>query len=488
MSCLTGQVVWGQPGDLNEAAGGLQSNTSYEIEEIVVVAERRETLLQSTPVTVSVYTSEFLDISGIQDVRDLAAHTPGLYLGGYAMLGSFPISIRGIGSSVSGIGADDPVSLYVDGAYVGRPSGFVFQFVDVERIEVLRGPQGTLYGRNSTGGAINVISKAPSDTITAHAGMEYSRGRFNGDHFGDIRTELGVSGPVNEKVGFRISGVLRDMDGFQKNNFDENSVNGEKDYALRGSLWVTPNDRLSIKINGDYAVDEDPYAFKDVGTGIGDPDVVNVNDNPHARRKPAGMSATISYDFGSVIFESITGYRRDEFDIRSDSDLSPVSVTILNQEEKQKQITQEIRLVSNNDGRLVWSAGVYYLQAEGESLGSAELFAAFPTPATIRIENDMDVTSYAAYGQASYAVTDRLNVTAGLRYSYESKDFTVGLFGSGFLPPVLLPTVELSEDWPAWTPKLGVDYQLMENAMVYASVSRGFKSGGFNFTSPQPAF
>ncbi len=473
---VSGQPAWAQ--------ADVSANEFEEIEQIVVVAQRRETLLQDTPITMSTFTGNFMETAGIQDFRDLASITPGLYLGGYAMLGSFPISIRGIGSSVGGIGADDPISVYVDGVYVGRPSGFVFQFAGVERIEVLRGPQGTLYGRNATGGAINVISRAPSETFTSRAAVEYGWGSFEGGDFDRIRTEIGMSGPISDKAGYQFAAVYQDMDGFQRNLFDGRKVNGEIDVGFRGSLWFRPKESLSVKLNVDYASDEDPDAFKDVGSGPGNPNTVNLNEPTRSTRKPRGIGAVVSYELGSVTLESITGYRRDEADILSDSDLLPISVTPLLMIEKQNQFTQELRLISD-ESRVVWSLGAYYLDEDAEQ----DLFVDIvPIDSSLHIDDELAVESYAVYGQATYAVTDQLNLTAGVRYSDEKKSFTIAQFGTGLFPEVLLPPTRLSQSWDAWTPKLGIDYKIDENAMLYATVSRGFKSGGFNFTSTQSPF
>lgn len=464
-----------------------------QLDTITVTATRRDTDIQSTPVSMSALSDEMLLEANITDVRALTGEVPGLTVTSNNQLGASGISIRGIGATGGGIGSDDPVAIYIDDVFIGRPSGNVFNLVDVERVEVLRGPQGSLFGRNATGGAIRFVTKRPNfdeEEGFFKAGI----GSFNAIEGGGYYT-----GPITDNLAFKISGSYSESEGYATNTYDgtpevprsgRRELLGESNTVVRMALGYE-NGPLSIDVNADYGNLTQFTPFKDLAPFINgvdpavnpdaSPDLYSNNQPVRQYRDFGGLSVTANYDLTeSIEFTSISGYRETGYDEVFDSDGSSADIIGVEPVEDQEQLSQEFRISSTGNETLDWILGAYFFTEEA----SFDLFIrrgpGLPGATLIRTTNE--TTSYAAFVDASWHISDRLTLSGGLRYSDEEKDFTAAA-GSRFAP--LPPASEESNSFDAWTPRAVLDFQATEDVFLYASVSRGFKSGGFNLTSAQ---
>lgn len=458
---------------------------TWEIQEITVTAQKRSEKLQETPLAVSAVDEELIENYTVADLRDLSRFTPSLVVGGSAAF-EYPIAMRGISSAVSGIGADTPVAIYVDGVYLGRPSSAIFELVDVERVEVLRGPQGTLYGRNATGGAINIITKKPKEHMELQADL--LSGSYNNTRVRAAITNSLVPG----KLSGSFSGVFNERDGWGHNMTDDQKLNGEGNFNVRGSLRYTPSDNHEWLLRVDAGESEDFNAGKD-NSGLfikelGDRDTFFINEEPFGLREYSGISLTSNHQLSeSISLTTITAWRENEHEFFIDSDGTPLQLARLHQApEEQEQTSFEVQLSGSREN-LDWLVGYYHFQEDSKTNILIDLFGpgvrlgTYPTNET---------NSNALFSQATWHATDRLNVTGGLRFSKESKDFTNSAANPGVIgtTPSAARAVAQSNSWDSFTPKLTFDWRLNEDFMLYTTYSEGFKSGGFNFLSNEPAF
>lgn len=465
------------------AGGAFAAEQASTVEEIVVTAQKREESLQDVPIAISAYDGEIIEKANVDSVSELQYLAPSIYFG--RQDAQALISIRGIGSSILSPGADAGIALHLDGVYLSKQQTHDAALFDVERVEVLRGPQGTVNGRNATGGSINVISRKPSEEPEGY--LSVTAGNYS-----SIQTAGAVGGPI---VPGRLMGRLAfrtdNREGYTPNIV---STTGEhKDEAnqqsLRGSLLFRLSGAADLLLSADYdRVDTNGFAtiiHRTVngnplpGAALGGVFVPSgraiANNTPGSyRRETVGATATLTADTQLGTVTSITGYRR--LSDRSISDVDGTSVSFLNQDSRipHWQVSQEVNLASNSDGPLSWLVGAYYFREKQRPDQT------FPTP-TLGVVSTFGgiatTDSYAVYGQASYEVSERLTVTAGVRYTRDEKDASEYI---KVAPINFVRTAELSDDWSAVTPKLSVDFDLTPEVMLYATVGRGFRSGGIN--------
>ena len=474
-------------------AEGERETGARQLDTVVVTAQKRESNLQDTPISVSAVTGENLEANGDVTVQDIALTTPGLVVGGNAAF-EYSVSLRGISSAAAGIGADAPTGTYVDGVYIGRPAGAIFDLADIDRIEVLRGPQGTLYGRNTVGGAISVFTEKPTDEF---------EGVIKGTiaERGIARVAGALSGPiVEDRLNGRISASYGSTDAWVSNISGPDILDTES-IMLRGALEFTPSDTVSFLLRADYGDLDDPLYSKNITTDavfppqtnpelIGDFDTVSLSEENFQTREFWGVSLESTFDIGELTLTSITAYRDNEHVYQLDTDGSPSRIFRSGHNETQDQFSQELRLTSPGNQTVDWIVGAYYFTESAQQDFYVEVLT---TPINLGRFSENETTSYAIFGQADWNITDRLTATGGIRYSDEEKDFKFA-----FQPTLLTPaqvgdpysdlnrfdrTVDFTEDsasFDAVTGKLGLSYQA-DNALYYASISQGFKSGGFNF-------
>ncbi|MDA5194531.1 TonB-dependent receptor [Govanella unica] len=474
------------------AAAAAETKSDLALEEIIVTATKAgATRLQDTPLAVTALTGDLIAKAGLNNVKDLMSLTPNLVI---AQNGSFSqVYIRGIGSNNVFAGSDPSSTLHVDGVYMARPISYLNNFLDVERVEVLRGPQGTLYGRNSVGGTINVISRLPDDEFRAKL-------QFTGGNYDLMRAEGYISGPLIEgKLAGSVSLLRSKRNGYLKNIVDTgNDVDNENVWAGRVQLRFTPNERLEFRLRADnLQTDDAGGAYVKllqlsptepiVNTIYGDYGKVALNLKGRSQRRTRGLSGELLYDVtDNMKLSSLTAYRESRLISSSDSDATAANVRRTDQLEDQWQFSQEFNLTGAIDD-LSYVLGLYYFR---EHILANSSVNAFATNTATTPNPTVNTNAWAGYGQGTYHVTDQIAVTAGMRYTRETKDFDQNYSQRSLitgLPLAGYPRLySLSNTYDAWTPKLGLEFRPVDDVLVYASISRGFKSGGFNFSSANP--
>jgi iron complex outermembrane receptor protein len=478
-------------GALGVAASGpcLAQSGEGTVEEVFVTATHQKTRLQDTPLAVSAFTFEQLERAGARDLRDLAAFTPGLTIGTGEGQGATPISIRGVGQNDLGIGADAPVAIYLDGVYLARSYMNLFDLVDVERIEVLRGPQGTLYGRNATGGAINVVTRQPGDVPVFEA-----LGRVGSYRAWGVQAL--AMGPLGHDLSGKLAVSASGREGYTRNTLTGDDLDPEKTFALRAALRWRPSDTLDVTLNADVGYHDMPVVVHDSTDASFDPKRIALDVTPREDRDYWGLSLTVVRDLPGVQLTAITGYREAKLANVIDTDASALKAVYFEQYDKTSQVSQEVRAASTGAGPLQWLAGLYYFREEADTFSPIYLdFTAvlgLPSATSENVRGSNRTTAFAAFSQASYRVTDRLSVTGGLRWSTETKRFSFQQDFTVDIPPVFnsYPRSTQETTWSNLSPRVSLDYRPRERLLVYASYSEGFKSGGSTsvsvITSPLP--
>lgn len=505
------------------ALGGsaLAQERGLALDEIIVTAQKRVQDLQDVPIAISAFDAGFLEASGVGTLDEIAFRTPGLTMGRFNAVQP-EIFIRGIGSTDQSAAGDASVGVFVDGVYLGRLGTLDFDFFDLQRIEVLRGPQGTLYGKNVVGGAINIVTAPPTQDFEARA--EAGIGNY------DRRSlRAYVNGGLTDQLAGKITASWLERDGYATNATTGNKLSDEDNVTLRGQMLWTPTDTLDITMAADWSRDRlagpnrnsvgeqfvfFPWFALDfpgapllpftVSPSSPDPYTNELTIDGYQDRDVWGVSWNVRWDSPLGELTSITAFRNGEYDILQDFSSSDAPLVVRNAIDKIDQYSQEVRLggLAMQD-RLDWLVGAYGYRADIRRLENNDfsgndipiaLFIAGVPPGTLPSFNtfyfqDNRTTSYALFSQLTYALTDAVNLTAGARYTYEKKDSSVQ--GAGFDPiGTFLEApynVRAKESWNAFTPKIALDWRINEEVMVYASYAEGFKSGGFNGTSPSGA-
>jgi iron complex outermembrane recepter protein len=471
------------------AGSGTYAAESRVIEEILVTAERREASAQETAIAITAFSGEDLDMRGITGIEDLQFAVPNLVISHNSQSPVTYAYIRGIGSDQLVAGFDPGVAYHVDGLYIGQPSAMPGDLWDMERVEVLRGPQGTLYGRNTTGGAINVITRDPDETFEAIADVtagNYDRRRVRG----------AVGGGANGVAG-RLAYVREFDEGYQKNLLGRNGDVTDH-WALRGKLGFELTDQGKLVLTGQRFQNRgrqsqkrrEPFAPVELAPGF----ILDVYDgaipNPSDPRRVAKdyperldltndlFSARFTWDFGPVTLVSITGYVENEWFQSSDIDMSSNPVQFQEWDMNTDQFTQELQLVSNSTGPWEWIVGAFWFE---EDLATDYVFQD-SSIAGFDFNNGgkLNTTSRAVYGQVSYDMRELgrpIRLTGGLRWTKDRKKIDefqiIPQFGVDL-------AAESSQSWTEPSGKLGVDWFFDDDTMAYASYSRGYKGGGFS--------
>jgi iron complex outermembrane receptor protein len=457
-----------------------------KLDEITVTARRREETLQEVPVAVTAFTETALEKLNVQDMGDLDAQVPNLTV--YAARGSnstVTAYIRGVGQSDPLWGVDPGVGVYLDDVYLARPQGALLDVIDIERVEVLRGPQGTLYGKNTIGGAIKYVTKALSPDFGASTTIAV------GSH-----SQLDVKSSVNlplgsESVVGRVSVASLNRDGFGNNRRTGEEVSDKEILVARGTLGFYPNDAVSVILSADWLDDQGGVrgakrlnAFNAADPAHTPPlddrydtlsGMLNVNDT-----SMDGASATINWNVAEGWwFKSVTAFRQSDTDTYIDFDTLPNKITDVRALYSDEQLSQEFQL---NYGSDAWSGvfGVYWFDGEaGGTVYNNFLNLLFGTTHGV-----VDTDSIAVYGEGTFPLSDRVSITAGLRYTDETKRADVlnqAFANAQYLTPIATPAdFEDEVDFQNLSPKLSIDWQVDDDTLVYGLISRGFKSGGFN--------
>ncbi|MEX6725687.1 TonB-dependent receptor [Parapedomonas caeni] len=455
------------------------------LDELVVTARRREESLQSVPVAVTALGRNALADMQATSLGDIEAAVPNLALHvGDAQ--NAVVYLRGVGQIDSLAFADPGVGVYLDDVYLGRAQGAFLDIFDVERVEVLRGPQGTLYGRNTIGGAVKVVTSQPGDDWKLRGGLTLGS-------YDQFDAQLMASGPLVPGKLYAKAGIAwLSRDGYADNSATGKDDGDKETLAWRTSLVFTPSDSLRLELSGDGSRDHPdtsrtPARMTSVfGVPAStDPFEIDANFNDLNKLAVKGISGKAVWSATDALtLTSITAYRTMDYDAHLDLDATAADFFGVFVFEDQKQFSQEFQLSYESD-RLNVVTGLYYFREHDET--ESGIFG--PVIAFVSNSlNDQINRSYAAYGQASYKLTDALSLTAGLRYTHEKKSFAriQEFFGAATpLVPVLgtgarVTDVDVKADWSNLSPKFGIDYQINQDVLLYVSASRGFKSGGFD--------
>ena len=496
------QVLWRAATAIAALSWAMQSNAqeatdtsnSGRVEEIIVTAQKRSENLQDVPVSVSAFTETRLANAGIKNVLDLNALTPSANT--TVALGFVKPFLRGIGSTGNGAGIESAVSIYVDGVYIASTPGSYFTFNDIQRIEVLKGPQGTLFGRNAVGGLMQIVTSDPGDEFRFKA-----EATFGNYEIWNLNGHL--SGPISDSVGISIAAQY----GEQGKGFGRNFATGTDTYRLRhdlaarGKLVFSLGD-TTIKLAGDY-VDRDAPLFDwrpapELGQSEKVPSRrpwdVNNNATNISTVKGGGASLRIEHDLGAVNLLSISAYRENKFHYRGDADVSPVPAVTLDTNLDEKQFTQELQVQSARGQGFSWTVGAYYFDATAKGNPARTRLGAFlaPLPTSPRLVetfSKLGSRAIAGFAQATVDLGDRTKLTGGLRYTHEERDISSAArltFNNGTQTPLLPnPDQKTSFSKPTW--RLALDHRFSPDVLAYASYNRGFKSGGFEQNFPADA-
>jgi len=447
--------------------------------EIVVTAQRRSESIQRVPATITAFNAESLAAKGIENTADLQLRTPGFVMSSNVVFGQ-PF-LRGIGNATLTIGSDSSVATHLDGVYLTRPMSTFQELFDVERVEVLKGPQGTLYGRNATGGVINIITADPTNSVEGKA--EFTFGNYDKRKFAAT-----ISGPLSgdDTLSGRLTIMKSDHDGYVRNIFDGSRVESEDVTAGRGKFRLKFSDAAQLTLAGDWLREDDTrgHGLKAVIAGAGssgtvipaDPHEVSKDYDSRTFAKMSGVSLTGDFSVLGSQLKTITAYRHSEFKLSLDLDLSPRAFANVDPEtESSNTFTQEIQLSSPRNDHFEWVAGAFYLNEDAETQFNIHLTESGinQTPTGFN-----KTSAYAVYGQGSLWLTPKFRLTAGARYSHERKH---GRVITNFPAPT--QTNEGTDTWDAFTPHFDINFFPSERVMLYASATRGFKSGGFNATA-----
>ena len=475
-----------------------QPPTEPVSEEIVVTARKREENVQEVPVAVTVVTSDELEESATADISELQGQVPNLAVyQGRNQSTTLTAFLRGIGQADPLWGVDPGVGLYIDDVYVARPQGALLDVYDVERIEVLRGPQGTLYGKNTIGGAIKYVSRAltdkPTGLISISPGTQANL---------DLRASLGgalIPGKLRGKIA--LASLRRE--GYGENLFTGRDVSDRNTLAARGALDWLITDKVKAQFSLDYTQDDaEPKGYQRLAANPFCVAFLGAACPPNNSRwdtqsglKPLngtdskGASIVVSADINNAwSFKSISAYRESDSENNIDFDTTPARITDVIATYYDEQLTQEFQLIYDGGGKLAGVLGAYYFDGEaGGLVKNIFLNAIFGTT------NGKTLTeSIAVFGDGSYAVTDRMKLNLGLRATREEKNgiaFNAGYTNDTFsVVSAVTANYDKTATFNSVAPKFGVDYKFSDSVLGYATVSRGFKSGGFNVRAQATVF
>jgi iron complex outermembrane receptor protein len=505
---------------------------AQQFEEVVVTAQKREQNIQEIGISVTAFSGEQLKDLGIVNSTDLVAQTPGLtYVTPFGDGNNAAFTLRGVGLNDFSEHNESPTAVYVDQVYQASLAGLNFQMFDIERVEVLRGPQGTLYGRNTTGGLVHFITRKPTEEFNAYTDLTIGE-------YSEVRVEGGIGGALGNGVSGRLSAVYHNHDGYRDARTPGiDDANSRDVFSLRGQLLFQPSDDSSVLLSAHYSdanqiaatYEHTSTAFASDGiteiflpanevnplcegvgglTGPGedcfgyrdsDGDVYATDNDrePFLDLETWGASATIDWSWQDIAFTSITAYEKVEKLFGEDTDMGAVPAIAVTNPVDSDQWSQELR-AAGGAGRLSWTTGLYYFDRTIDTGSRTDVSG-------IDLVDDETVTSYdtkswALFGQLEYDLTDQWSAILGARYTSEEQDFHMvarDLLGNTplflGLSDVPIPGFTVFEFTPETAGKLTeaslddfnfraeLDWRPTDTTLVYGSIAQGTKAPGFNF-------
>lgn len=458
------------------------------LEEIVVTATKTGTSnVQQTALAITAINSEALREAQLKSLNDIPLLAPNVTISRNSLGGQ--LYIRGIGTNYIFVGGDPSSTVHVDGVYLARPTSVFADLLEIERIEVLRGPQGTLYGRNSTGGTINIITRQATQDFNTNLTVDL------GD-YDKRRIQAYVTGPIiNDTLAanLALSSIKRDgvVDNLGPSNasLGLDKLNDLDTQKARLSFNFTPNNALQLTLNADYferdetspsykptlireVRQEDGGSITIVGPQIiKDDHSIALNGDSFLAERHHGVNATLVWQLNANLsLTSITAYRETHSNVTHDTDNTELSVTQTSLNNDQHQISEEIQLLWKSSG-LSWVNGLFVLREVAE--------AKININNVVNFNAEVATTSAALFSDLNWQITDQLRLIAGGRLSVERKTFD----GLAVVTPI-----NQDDNWQNFSPRLGLQWQKSENHMLFATLSQGFKSGGYNFTRNRSAY
>ncbi|OCC23636.1 hypothetical protein MB02_10735 [Croceicoccus estronivorus] len=467
-------------------------STGGGLSEIVVTAQKRSESLQDTPISISALDSDALEAKRVVSLADLSSAVPNMQVSPHPNTGTtLRVTIRGIGEPSATQTRDAPVAVYVDGVYVAKGQGLANELAELERVEVLRGPQGTLYGRNATAGAINFITRPPE------LGEWKGKQSLTFGSRSEFRSRTSVNVPIGETLAAELTYVRVKKHGFVRNLGAGSKRFGDTDrQAVRGALLWRPSDNFEARYTYDSSWIEDTSPFNQAVPLYPDEVRARSGSSGSAVLRPGdsrvqGHNLTLTYDLNdNLTLKSITGYRklRDETNqvynpgpVRAFLPFNNVNTT------NQKQFSQEFQLIGDAlDGGLKYIGGLYYFSESGDGLDLSNM----PSGLSPR-ETEWNNKAYAVFGQATWTpqfLDERLHITVGARWSKDKRKADVF---STRTPPggatVVLLDAEGSRSFSDFSPTGTIQFDISDDVNIYAKISKGYKTGGFNPTATTPA-
>lgn len=448
-----------------------EENQSMVLNEVVVEALRYEQKLNDVPMSISVLTEDNIEELSIESSDDILKYTPGAYLSGDGSFLSFP-TIRGIGAGINNV--EQSIAVYVDDVYQGAPRSFGMSLIDLERVEVLRGPQGALYGRNALGGAIKYIEKEPGPDFAGTAEIGIGNQGYKS-------LKIGVDVPLVEDVLYsRIAIGGRDKDGFINNALGED-LGGYTDKAARIKLLGFLSDDLEVDTNFHWTEERSGTAHYFSDSNVQKDPSFDLEKPFFLDKTSKGVDLKVNYSGDGYDLSSITAY--NDFSLNADEatgifqPFPPLTQWVHNDHE---QISQEFRITNNDSDDFKWTAGVFLYKANEHYENGSQ----FGTGSRMTSLADNKTTSYAIFANVDKKITPNLSIDLGGRLTHDKKEGDYRLIngGTAFLSNA---SGELSKT--NFSPRIGFSYKMTEDANLFGSVSRGYKAGGFNvaFISPE---
>ncbi len=495
------------------------------MEEIVVTAQKREQNKQDVGIAITAFSGDQLTQIGYTNAQQVTSLAPGVSTVQPNGEANYSIAIRGAASSDFTSNNESPVSIYVDEVYISQMSGAGFLLFDMERVEILRGPQGTLFGRNATGGLVHFVTRKPTAEPNGYA-------QFNFGEYDQIKTQGALGGAIAENLAARVSFSSHHNDGYVENRIGED-LNNANDYAGRVQLLYTPNENVDVLLNARYSLQQIRTGFFEFASavttgartpGLPDPFLLGYVDldgdvhagdydkEGHNDNETWGATGTLKWDANGILVTSITDYQSVKRDYIEDSDGSPLAGFNFFVTTDAQQFSQELRL-SGETERMKWVTGFYYLDIaiDDSNGGESNIFSDFfsqiivgvpllPTDMRILdfgtdrgIDNPytIDIQSWSMFGQVEYEINPQWTAIFGFRYIDEKKDldyqnnlvrYQPGTQRRNGAPDVIVNLVDFqaSQSDGLWSAKAQLDWRPKENLLLYASWNRGVKAGGFN--------
>ncbi len=454
------------------------------LEEVIVTAAKREGNLQDTPVSIAALTGETLGSFNVQSAEDMISAVVGLE--GTITAGNLALAIRGVNSENTDLTSDPTVAFHVDGVFRGRQTGGLAVFHDLERVETLRGPQGTLYGRNATAGSINVITAKPKQDLEGN--VEVITGNYNRRGFSGV-----FNAPViKDKVAIRLAVLKDERDGYFDNGpLIANPYGDSDEFAARFHALITPNDRTSLLLTADYqergGVGDGTNVLigpaANMSTDLPNPYTLFQNTEGTRDDEFLTLKGELNYSFETVDLTYIGAYFRSDVNFGLDYDRTVLYPDTLDIRNGSSQWSHEMRLSSSGHGPLEWLVGLYYFD-EDASRHVRVAIPRFANRVSLTDTPDYFVKSKSIFGQATYSLSDTLRITAGLRYTDDEKSQGDTVYTSSNNSGTTVVAVTNSGSWSSTDWTAGVDWHPVENTMLYAKVGTGFKAGAFNVANP----